>query len=368
MSDNKRLLILIWNLGIGGVQKRMRDVSKEISLNYPDWEVYFLVKTKEPRCFNDEINKLDRVSITYFDWKKTSAGKTFFSVEWLTREYLKIRPDVCLTFMSHLAFTMLSLKYFAFWHKSKMVINEGIVTSDYLPIHSPKPSLEKLVIRLLYPLADLVISPTEVAKKDLVSNFSVPPTKITHIPNWTLFPPINTKKKEYDLLFVGRFEEEKSPMVLLNIIRKVKKDFPKIKACFLGEGSLKSKMQKYIKDNCLQNNITILKTTNNPTHIFQSSRLLILNSKNEGLPNVVLEAAMCRVPTITNAFPGVTEVVNHGKTGFIAQKPQQFHACIKELLRDKTKQETFGLAAQQHVQHTFGTNTQDLFIRTLLTV
>ena len=54
-------------------------------------------------------------------------------------------------------------------------------------------------------------------------------------------------------------------------------------------------------------------------NIYFNSHILILLSKSEGLPKVIMEAGVFGCVPIVSNFPGVSGIIDHGLDGFIMQ-------------------------------------------------
>ena len=135
---------------------------------------------------------------------------------------------------------------------------------------------------------------------------------------------INTElvnKKDFtkglDIVFVGRVEENKGVNDLFKIFRKLggMKNIKSIK--IVGE----SNRLKYYKEQARLSSpkISILGSLKRKDvfKIYSKSHILILLSKSEGFPKVIMEAgAFGCVPIVSN-FHGVSEIINHGLEGFI---------------------------------------------------
>ena len=77
-------------------------------------------------------------------------------------------------------------------------------------------------------------------------------------------------------------------------------------------------MVKFIKDNNLKKVVKIINFQNNPYPYINKSDLFILTSKYEGLPNVLLEAAVLKKFIISSDCPtGPKEILLNGKGGFL---------------------------------------------------
>lgn len=364
MNQKKRLLILVWNLGLGGVQKRIRDIAKEISNKHRNWEVYIFVRDRYPSHFAEELTHNRKMRIIYFP--PSRAMGRLSSLVWLARKYNDIRPDVCLTFLSYLSSLMVITRLTCFWVKTRIVLNEGVHTSGFLPIHSKSLIMESLAIKLLYKFSDLVIAPTMAVATDLKENYSVPEKLIKIIPNWTLFPQKFSKDPVYDLIYIGRFEKEKNLGEFISIVKLLKTKRQNISACLAGEGSDLDKVCLLIDKYGLEKNIRILPPQVDVAGLLRKSKLFLLPSQNEGMPNIVLEAAMCSVPTISRCFPGSDEVIQNRVTGILYNDIRGAIPEILKLLNDNDLRERMGKFAMGLVTQRFSSKVQDRFISELL--
>lgn len=364
-KNKKKLLILIWSMNLGGIQKRMRDIALDIDKNYRDWEIYFLIKNKENQShFLHTIQQKTKARIVFFSDVSKSQRNLPFAL-WVAYHYLKIKPSVCLAFLDDLSVIMVAVNKIIFWIKSKVVLNEGVLTSKYLKINR-RNFYWPILIKILYPLADQIIAPTIEIKKDLINNFNTPAKIIKIIPNWTLLSNQKRTELRYDLIFVGRFEEEKNPLGFVEIVKEVQKKYPTISAAMLGVGKQLSSVLTLITKYKLNKNIILFGLVDDPEKYLAQSRMLVLPTRNEGMPNVVLEAAMKKVPTVSSNFSGAREVIIDQKTGLIGDDIKQMSQQAIQLLKNKNLSKKMGAAAQEYVQQNFHKNRQQDFINTLL--
>lgn len=360
-------MILIWDMGIGGVQKRVKDIIIDIGQNHPEWEVYLFIKRRKTSHFLKEV--LSKTSINTHHFVFTGSykrSKTIYAFIWIVKNYLKIKPHVTLTFLDHLSIIMVALKILFFWQKTRLVLNEGILTSRYININRKRPFLWKLLVKATYKYADKIIVPTRAIETDLINNFDVPQQKIKIIPNWTLFKPTHPLKPVYDLIYIGRFEKEKNPIGVIDIVRDLKRVKPNIQVCMLGKGRQESSLSKLILQNNLSKNVSLPGYQVNIIPYLRKSKIHILPTMNEGMPNVVLEAAMCQIPTVSSNFDGVCEVIKHKKTGYIAKSHNEMVSFIRKLLDDSRLRTDFGRESQNMTLGRFSSRNQKHFIRVLL--
>jgi glycosyltransferase involved in cell wall biosynthesis len=79
----------------------------------------------------------------------------------------------------------------------------------------------------------------------------------------------------------------------------------------------------------------------------------------EGIPRVLLEAALAGLPIVTTAMPGCCDVVRDGWSGFLVppRDPRMLAARIIDLLRDREKAQTMATRAAERVREEFALET-----------
>lgn len=357
------MCIVYWDLGLGGIQKRIRDAATDISRHYDGWDVYILLRRKLHEGFDSQIDGKRRVILRYYPYAgfiRPPLGYIF----WIVWQYIVIKPDTVLTFQCMLSSLLALCKYAFFWIPMKLVLNEGAVTSQAL--RWEKLSYLGFLIRFMYPLADVIIVPTQACKVDLVRNYLLSEKKISVIPNWTLFPPIKPLASRYDLVFVGRFSPEKNPLFMIPLAKALLSKHLRLRVGMIGHGSLRSRLIEVMNQEKLEQHIQVMPFSQNIRSLLRHSKILVVPSHNEGMPNVVLEAAMCQVPAVTHHFSGVEEVVGHGRTGYISETSEEAATYIDGLLRYEQRRQFVGKQAQKFVMARFGHTAQQRFIATLL--
>ena len=361
--NKNRLVIVYWNLGIGGIQKRIRDIVIDISDHKQEWETYILLRSRLKEGFEDQLPPSPNVHIVIYPFDKRRIRLPGGFAFWLLLKYVQMRPHIVLTFLPQLALTLISIKRLVFWIHSALVINEGVVLTTYLKLRGL--SWLHPVIRA-YNTADKIIVPTQACGRDLYEHYSIDKRRIAVIPNWTLVKRHTPLHGAYDILYIGRFDAEKNVLSICDIVRQLKIRHPKVKALLVGSGDLLFQLRKKISDYRLENNIDIEMFHSDVLPYMLHAKVLILPSVSEGMPNVVLEAAMCRVPSVVNDFSGAKEVVLHKKTGFISTTNTNAAHYIHNLLTDERQRRNIGLRAQRFVAANYTRAAQARFITMLL--
>lgn len=84
---------------------------------------------------------------------------------------------------------------------------------------------------------------------------------------------------------------------------------------------------------------------------YHAADVLVLPTKREGLPTVVLEAAACGIPCVSYEVTGTVDAIRHDETGLLVP-PKRAHELlqrVKELLEDAPQRERLGRQARDFV-------------------
>ena len=90
--------------------------------------------------------------------------------------------------------------------------------------------------------------------------------------------------------------------------------------------------------------------------LYGAADLLACPSRLENLPNTVLEAAACGIPTVAYAVGGMAELVRHDDTGCLAQPfdTSEFAEGMRRLLTDEPLRQRLGRHARELVEREYG--------------
>lgn len=205
--------------------------------------------------------------------------------------------------------------------KHKAIIT--VHNTDLLnPFIYKKKKRQRLLAKLLYPKADLIIAVSKGVKKSL-TELNIPEEKIKIIynpcPVNEICKKIEEPLNEYEEIFknpviinVGSLNRQKGQWWLLKIFKELKKNFSDLKLIILGEGILKDYLVKFSeelglktfvwnKDRLSSNyDVYFLGFQENPFKFIAKSKLFILSSLWEGFSNVIIEAMACGVPVVSS--------------------------------------------------------------------
>ena len=94
------------------------------------------------------------------------------------------------------------------------------------------------------------------------------------------------------ILYVGRLEEGKNPLILLDVVRKLKEENKTIFLYYLGQGEKDKEIVEKAERLQIQDQVFLLGYFINPYPIMKQCSALCMMSKSEGFPTVFAEE-MC---------------------------------------------------------------------------
>lgn len=113
------------------------------------------------------------------------------------------------------------------------------------------------------------------------------------------------EKKPFTIIVPARISKVKNQKVILEALNILKKEFD-IKAVFAGvieDNAYFEELKEYCRKYQLDNEADFIGFTSDIYSYYSNSDLLILASYEEGTPNVLLEAFMCRLKVLASDIP-----------------------------------------------------------------
>lgn len=312
-----RLLFIIPSLSKGGAERvlsvllqYMREFSKDIIIfeNKIDYHIEgTLINICEPSTNNllkkimifikriKKINKVKRkgyiCSVSFLE----NANLINIFTKKNEKVFISVRNDILETFKKD--------PFFLTGYKRKILL-----------------FVYKLLVKLLYPRADIIIAVSEGVKESL-KKIGIPEEKIKVIYNpYPLKEIQELGKEEVEEVFeknpyiitVGRLTKQKGQWHLLRIFKELKEDFSDLKLVIVGEGELKDYLvglsqelglRTFVWDRDILSedfDVYFLGFQRNPFKYVSRAKLFVFPSLWEGFPNALVEAMACGVCVISS--------------------------------------------------------------------
>lgn len=141
----------------------------------------------------------------------------------------------------------------------------------------------------------------------------------------------NDKKERDNFIkigFVGRFSDEKQPHIFGETAQLYKNN-NNVKFIAFGDGPLldecKQKYADYVEFRGFNNNLD---------NIYNSIDILLLTSKFENCPMIILEAALYGVPSIAPNVGGIPEIIQKGNNGELYNNIDEIQSKIEVIINN----------------------------------
>ena len=193
-----------------------------------------------------------------------------------------------------------------------------------------KRMLARLLISFSYRIANCIVTVSSGIADDLVEFACIPRSKVHVVPNAykkklpslkdieharSAWPLSNEYKR---IVAIGSLKEVKNLDYLLDALRIAAKKI-KVALVLVGDGDQRENLEKKAKQLEHDYPITFAGYAKYPESYLVNADLLVLSSKVEGLPMVILEALAFEIPVVSTDCPsGPNEILGGGRYGRLA--------------------------------------------------
>ena len=240
----------------------------------------------------------------------------------------------------------------------KMVKNKPMIYTFYGAdiVLARRNGIYKILLRLALKKADKVIAISSYTKKIL--NEISPNMEVSVIPFGSsissvldsniLLRRFTIKKKNKEILFVGRLVERKGVIYLIRAFRNVLEKYKKpVRLIIVGDGPERNKLEQESYILGIEKNVKftgfvsddILNDYYNSADVFVLPAIIDSRGDTEGLGVVLMEAILRGIPVVASNVGGIVDIVENNKTGILTDEKDvnQLANAIIELLENKKK-------------------------------
>lgn len=338
-----KIIFYIGNLKKGGAERVVSTLSNKL---IKDNEVTIITTTNEMIEYKLDNN----IKVLYLqdcDVKKNFLIKNIIYLKRLFNYIRSIKPDIVLGFLPEPSYRLLILKPF---------LKVPVIISDR---NDPKIEYRtfknKMIMKFLYRRADGFVFQTTEAQQyfsEKIQNKSI--VIANPIDSKFLFSAYNGFDSR-EFVNVGRLNEQKNQMFLLECFKEVIKKYPEYKLLIYGTGDLKKDLDCYINKNGLNDNIELCGNVDNIERVLECKKGFILSSKYEGMPNALMEAMAVGMPCISTDCPcgGPRELIKNDRNGILIENDnkEQLISAIINLIENKEKCKTLSNNAKREMKN-----------------
>ena len=249
-----------------------------------------------------------------------SIWRSLIALFALVRYLRQVKPDVILSSMT--GTNLLTVTAYRFARcRSRLLLREA---ASFVNLRS---RIFPFLMRVLYRRADTLIAVSTGVAEDLAS-VGLDKNKIHVIHNPMDAERLRTMAfegaasvKELEIPYIisiGRLVPQKDHETLLRAYA-VSQAMRRYRLVIVGDGELRHHLDSISKELGVDHRIAWIGALSNPYGLLSKASLLVLSSRWEGYPNVLLEAAALGVPVVSTDCPaGPREMLKDGRFGRLA--------------------------------------------------
>jgi glycosyltransferase involved in cell wall biosynthesis len=298
---------------MGGIERALSVIANEWALK--DFDVVYVSCLKgEPFYKLNEVIKIIEPSF------KRNGG--FFNklsfyprlLLFIRKNVIQQKPDRVLVFGDWFSpITLLAL------YGTKFPVYISDRTIPNYPFKFPIPQLKKW----MYPKAAGFIAQTQRAKEYKIKQFGYK-FNIKVIPNAlaTLYQGSvkNVAENSKKILYVGRFEWEKDPEILIRAFKEVVAIHPDWTLEMAGDGPLFEKMKLLAQELNVNNSIVFHGKVQEIARLYSNASIFVLPSVIEGFPNALIEAMSFGLPCVCFSDIPYEDIVEDEINGIVVKE------------------------------------------------
>ena len=320
-NSKKKICLIVECLSIGGAEKQAANFSRSLVDQGFDVSIISL---------KDDISYAYAGTL-YNLGKDESSIKVVKQIQKLLafkKAYQQCNADVYIDFRTRTRKLMEFALHTYVFDIQKMIF---VIHSYEINWHIPQGKFFKKV----YNQAKAIVTVSEEIHEKVLENYAF--SNVKYIPNYiSAEAKKNSKniKVEGDyIIAVGRLRNDiKQFDKLIDTYKASKLSESGIKLVICGEGEGRKALEKQIQQLNLEDQVLLVGFVENVSAYIRQAKFLVLSSRVEGFPMVLIEALQQQTPVISFDCPsGPSEIIQHKINGLLVEN--QNFANLKEAMR-----------------------------------
>ena len=173
-----------------------------------------------------------------------------------------------------------------------------------------------------------------------------------HLPGRSYRTLLGLSEEAEVLLAAGELRPQKDYSLLLRALALL--DRPRLRCLIAGAEAGRSALRRLRRQLGLADRVSFLGDRRDVPALLGAADALVMSSRYEGCPYVLLEALAAGTPVVAVSAPGVDELVT-AETGQLAadRRPESLAACLEEVLDDRRAAQERAARAQERLAREF---------------
>ena len=254
--------------------------------------------------------------------------------------------------------------------KEKIIISERNLISYFV-----KGGLHKIMTKYIHRKSDMIVSLSEVVRRDLIKHFGDDPQKVVTIYNSVDISKFRMSEAESNIekpyiVTMGRLTSQKAQWHSIRAFSRVVSANPQYKLVLLGEGELRKQLEMLAQTLGIGDKVVFMGYQKYPHAIVKNAEFFVFSSVVEGLGSVLLEALACGKAIISSdcdagpreiLAPSTdiekkTDTIEYGDYGVLV--PVEFDNTFSPLDTQLTEKEMILSSAMETLIHNIPLRTE----------
>jgi glycosyltransferase involved in cell wall biosynthesis len=352
-KKRKKILFLIPSLAGGGGEKILLTILAGLNREKFIPHIVLLERVIQYRGIMPE-------DVPVYCLNEEKEKKFFRSIFLLLfKIYPKLKPDIVVSFLEYANLVVLFSKKLSLYRFPVIICQHNFVSISLK--HKRRNRLWPLIIKIIYPWADKIITVSKKMASDLINNFNMPRRRVQVIYNGLDLRSIERLMKQPGstegdktpaIIACGRLTRQKNYPLLLRAFANISSQVDS-KLLILGQGEEKASLERLSLDLGIRHKVEFLGFKDNPFIYMANADIFVLSSDWEGFPNVILEAMACGVPVIsTKCHSGPDEIITNEVNGLLVPVGDinAMAQAILKLLKDTQLRKKLSSSAGERVK------------------
>jgi glycosyltransferase involved in cell wall biosynthesis len=213
--------------------------------------------------------------------------------------------------------------------------------------------------------AAIIVSNARQCQEYLIEQDKLPAHKARFIPNGLeldrFLPDSSADRKSFlpadwqDKVIVGTIgalANRKSPETFVQVAACILKECEHVRFIHAGDGPLKGMVENLSQELGISDSILFLGSRSDAPDILRAMDIFLLTSRNEGMPNVVMEAMATALPCVVTDIGDCKDLVRDGEVGYVAPvgNVTRLAEHVRTLIENESLRRKMGQKAQQIIQ------------------
>lgn len=228
-----------------------------------------------------------------------------------------------------------------------------IISTEHNTNHD-EGGLKKLAKKITVPWRTMTVAVSKTVLKYAQQQEGVSSEKSTVIYNGVALPALDTVSKGDNAIVVGgigRLVEQKNFTAFINTFEKLNSS--KIIGKIAGDGPQRQKLAQLIKQKDLEERVQLVGWQPDIANFFKSLDMVVITSRWEGHPLMLLEAGSYQLPVIVSRIPSIMEIITEGVDALVYTDEQDLARKIEELSMNPSLRAMLGKNLRKKIEDNF---------------